>query len=430
MVMGFLQICSGVVLLQLSKSSKNVPDTEILRGDLDQIRTVAEQSEPESEPKADTIRGTAAIIRRMSVARRTAEADEARKIHEERQRDLHTPLPAGETVEWDGVKRRVTWTGEYGGTGRRNTLSGQHPPLGMARIPDEEEAREEQPAGRRRSMSFDEAMRQRVYGQQPDEEGPRPESFLGRFRGLLNPKRSKASLKEPTDPATIVPHRDLRDVSCSSPVLRMPGARPRVHSDTTMPSNLPSSATSQSSPNVNHITFAGGSPEMKTCDFAATPLSVPGYQRTISRDGSEYQFVPSGSLAVPEPPATPAGGGKSKDTLRPDSRHSTRRQFSFQFLHRHSHGRSESQGSMESDGGGRHSLGWKQKLPVGGSKTEEERLGLVKGDSVSTRQETLRSDSPSSVDKGGGVRAVPREDEIPGTEWNEKGFGGGTDLMR
>jgi len=51
-VMGFLQICAGVVLLQLSKSAKNVPDAEVFRGDLDQVRTVAEQEEPESEPKA------------------------------------------------------------------------------------------------------------------------------------------------------------------------------------------------------------------------------------------------------------------------------------------------------------------------------------------------------------------------------------------
>lgn len=50
--MGFLQICAGVVLLQLSKSAKNVPDTEVFRGDLDQVRTVAEQEEPEYEPKA------------------------------------------------------------------------------------------------------------------------------------------------------------------------------------------------------------------------------------------------------------------------------------------------------------------------------------------------------------------------------------------
>ncbi|EOD43372.1 hypothetical protein GTA08_BOTSDO12767 [Neofusicoccum parvum] len=46
-VMGFLVICSGVVLLQLSKSAKDVPDAAVFKGDLDQVRTVAEQEEPD-----------------------------------------------------------------------------------------------------------------------------------------------------------------------------------------------------------------------------------------------------------------------------------------------------------------------------------------------------------------------------------------------
>jgi hypothetical protein len=58
--MGFLTICSGVVLLQLSKSAKDVPDTAVFSGDLDQIHTIAEQEQPETEPKADAIRGPAA----------------------------------------------------------------------------------------------------------------------------------------------------------------------------------------------------------------------------------------------------------------------------------------------------------------------------------------------------------------------------------
>ena len=78
-IIGFMQICAGVVLLQLSKSAKDVPDAAIFKGDLDQIREVAEVEEPESEPKADSIRGAASIIRRISTARRTMESDEARR---------------------------------------------------------------------------------------------------------------------------------------------------------------------------------------------------------------------------------------------------------------------------------------------------------------------------------------------------------------
>jgi len=47
--MGFLEICAGVVLLQLSKSAKDIPDAAVFRGDLDQVKAVAEIEEPESE---------------------------------------------------------------------------------------------------------------------------------------------------------------------------------------------------------------------------------------------------------------------------------------------------------------------------------------------------------------------------------------------
>ena len=65
-VVGFLITCSGVVLLQLAKPSKDVPGAAVFKGDLDQVRTVAEVEQPEYEPRADTIRGGAGIIRARS----------------------------------------------------------------------------------------------------------------------------------------------------------------------------------------------------------------------------------------------------------------------------------------------------------------------------------------------------------------------------
>lgn len=360
-VMGFLQICSGVVLLQLSKSSKNVPDTEIFRGDLDQIRTVAEQSEPESEPKADAIRGTAAIIRRFSVARQMAEADEARKIHAGRMRDLSTPQTVGESVEWDGVRRRVTWTGQ-----RRNTLSGQHPPLGMSKIPDEEEGLPETsvPTGRRRSMSVDEAMRQHVYGSGlPDEQDPHPETFIGRMRGLFIPnQQSRTSLHD--EAMQDIPSATTPEItSANNPY------RPRHHTDAgpTAPFiELP--PISQSSPQVNRVTFhdpqALAEEPVRAHDFA--PTIIPRVRPVSSSGNTDYQPVPA--RAISPPSASPA--------LRPGSGSSARRQFSFQFLHRHQH----SAGSLESTG--ETGKAWKNTVPAG--KTEEELMGLVKGDSVSS----------------------------------------------
>ncbi|RVD88689.1 uncharacterized protein DFL_002865 [Arthrobotrys flagrans] len=130
-VMGFFEICAGVVLLQLSKSAKEVPDTAVFRGDLDQVKIVAEQEEPESEPKADAIRGAAAIIRRMSTVRKQAESKEMQQIHEDQLRDIRDKdhLSPDVVVEWDGLRRRVSFTNEKqaGGRPRRHTSASQHP---------------------------------------------------------------------------------------------------------------------------------------------------------------------------------------------------------------------------------------------------------------------------------------------------------------
>ena len=137
-VMGFTQICSGVVLLQLSKSAKDVPDAAIFKGDLDQVREVAEQEHPESEPKADAIRGAASIIRRLSTPRREMEHQEVKRLREEKQAEHLEPLKENEVAEWDGLRRRKTVI-DAGPTAspivRRGTL---HPPLGMTHFPDED----------------------------------------------------------------------------------------------------------------------------------------------------------------------------------------------------------------------------------------------------------------------------------------------------
>ena len=147
-VLGFLVICSGVVLLQLSKSAKDVPDAAVFKGDLDQVRTVAEQEEPESEPKADAIRGAAGIARRFSQARQKSELAEARRVYEEKMKDQMEPIAENEQVEWDGLRRRKT---TINGTGpgslrRQKTI---HPPLGMAHFPEDDplwEGNESRPA--------------------------------------------------------------------------------------------------------------------------------------------------------------------------------------------------------------------------------------------------------------------------------------------
>ncbi|KAG6006984.1 hypothetical protein E4U21_006504 [Claviceps maximensis] len=155
-VMGFLTICSGVVLLQLSKSAKDIPDAAVFKGDLDQIQTIAEQEQPESEPKADAIRGTAAIVRQISKTRLKMEADEMKRLYEEKLAENMAPITEDGTseYEWDGLRRRKTTAA--GMRARAATFSSPptpsiravmapsnpHPPLGMSRFPTEDELRE------------------------------------------------------------------------------------------------------------------------------------------------------------------------------------------------------------------------------------------------------------------------------------------------
>ncbi|PNS15402.1 Magnesium transporter NIPA2 [Sphaceloma murrayae] len=132
-VMGFLVICSGVVLLQLSKSSKDVPDTAVFKGDLDQVRTIAEQEEPEYEPRADTIRGSGALLRSISARRTKREAEEAKTLYSESME----PIREDEAIEFDGLRRRRTVVGEAPGPGHLKRTKTIHPPLGMSKFPDE-----------------------------------------------------------------------------------------------------------------------------------------------------------------------------------------------------------------------------------------------------------------------------------------------------
>lgn len=140
-IMGFLTICSGVVLLQLSKSAKDVPDAAVFKGDLDQIREVGEQEAPETEPKADALRGTAAILRRISTSRQKREEEEIQRYFKEKQEDQISEPGDNEIIEWDGIRRRKTVVGDHPTMTPRSARSvrSPRPPLGMSYFPDDRE---------------------------------------------------------------------------------------------------------------------------------------------------------------------------------------------------------------------------------------------------------------------------------------------------
>lgn len=336
--MGFLQICSGVILLQLSKSAKDVPDVAVLKGDLDQVRTVAEQEEPESEPKADAIRGTAAIMRRFSNSRQMKAAAEAKRVHEERLKDQMEPIGENEQVEWDGLRRRKTLRSDAGqGLERRKTA---HPPLGMTHFPedDDDDAQDVRPESNNK-------------GEHEEFNGGFMNSFRRHALGTFSRgKSSRARHPNPSMAMTEVP---------------LPIYESEVNS-------------------------GRGHDPPQTDGTLETP-HVFGLPQGLHQLGSDGIMDPS--RLSPEPSNrglqfsedSEAGGSRPTSRLGPSPPpHTTKRQFSFQnvFHRRKSDTRADSRHGVRPPsraGLGSRSGGLGSDLTKSG--TEEERLGLVKGDS-------------------------------------------------
>ena len=329
--MGFLQICAGVILLQLSKSAKDVPDTAVLNSDLDQIRTVGEQEQPESEPKADAIRGTAALIRRLSQSRQKMEADEARRVYEDKLRDQMEPISENEQVEWDGLRRRKTVLGPQGSISRRKTL---HPPLGLTRFSD---------------LDGDAESRLPLSPPPPD------------FKESLPTSRRRTS----TSRISVQPF--LPGKSTSTPVpLQQDGTV-----DNPPPFPSPNAAESME---MKHVF---GLPSGLKSESQSSSRASPGYQ------GGKPIMWASDAGEAPKPK-------KHISFVPPSPRFGAQRQFSFQnMFHRHR----DDQEALR--------INKDQHLKV---TTEEERMGLTKGDS-----NTSSSSEDSPVER----RTSPPESALP-----------------
>ena len=360
-IMGFLQICAGVILLQLSKSAKDVPDAAVFSGDLDQVRTVAEQEEPEYEPRADTIRGGGAILRSLSMARQEKQALEAKRLQEEKME----PIGENEAVEWDGLRRRKTMIepGRNSILQRRKTI---HPPLGMSQFPSENDPTS-------------------------DDDDIHPGFFT-----LLRSRRSQASHA----PISPVP---LTGLSIESP--------PR------------------SADIVDPSSHVYGLP--------------PGLRRDTDEDTSYKPHEP----AIHWAPRVEEDRAESRDTLAPPKPppHTAKRQFSFQNVFNRNRGDSTGEGSGSGRPQSRGGLSFssrkssKEHTHQVGRTTEEERLGLVKGDSQNRLgvpdfntppdysdteeewQRPSRRPNPSTLSpSAGGLATVPSETSLPEFEFESR----------
>jgi magnesium transporter len=326
-VMGFFVICAGVVLLQLSKSAKDVPDAAVFAGNLDQVRTIAEQEQPETEPKADAIRGAAAIVRRFSVTRQKMEMEEARRLHEEKLRDLE-PIGEEEHVEWDGLRRRRTTLGTQSSRGRGNSTPrapntpAQHPPLGMSHFPsyDEEEANEEnRPNTGGLGSSF--------FG-----------SIRNRAKSMVSPGPGyggQQSLQSPMYPVPLTEISIPQTKGSESPYGPGEGSS-RVYS---LPAGLEDHKTAYEGAGSQHIQFADNASERTGSRSSLGPVPPPHSARR------QFSFFRKGQASAPEEPYVGRIGAPRKGI-----------------------------GSRQSSASGSQVKG----------ATEEERLGLVKGDTSNT----------------------------------------------
>jgi len=369
-VLGFLQICAGVVLLQLSKSAKDMPDAAVFKGDLDQVRTVAEQEEPESEPKADAIRGAAAIIRRFSQSRQKVEAAEAKKVHEMRMKDQMEPIGENEQIEWDGLRRRKTVIDPSPGSAQqRKTL---HPPLGMAHFPDEDGASDDRPSssdvfgsGSGLNGGFFHSFRRHASTNFAARQGKSLSTGTPALSGPVSPGRDSTP---PT--AQVLGAMEMDHVYGLPPSLRGPdGAGDKTHFDSN-----------------TEYTGAGGKPimwddsvETRPSDSRGSSLGPPPPPR-----GAKRQFSFTNPFHRHKPDQRP----ESVEPHRPTSRLGL-----------------GSRGSIK-----------EHSIPNIKSATEEERLGLVTGDSrnvFSLPEHTEQSDEDDWQLEGKPVGATMSHHHVP-----------------
>ncbi|KAI0872694.1 magnesium transporter NIPA-domain-containing protein [Hypoxylon argillaceum] len=340
-VFGFLTICSGVVLLQLSKSAKDVPDTAVFAGDLDQIQTIAEQEQPETEPKADALRGTAALLRRISNARTKMEHEEFQRLHKEKELErLATVSEDGqpEQFEWDGLRRRRTTVGSNRSRPFTAPSPAQtpHPPMGRTRLLSDEELEELE---RDRQMS---------------------PGVLSSIAGTIRQRARSVLVHRPELPQQEGLHSSASVHSLTHPVQLTQIAVPDQKYDGD------DSRYGYGLPAGPYGTEYGG----------ASSISSKSGDRHIQFTESPRPGASATSLAPPTPPP------------HRDHPRSARRQFSFQnVFRRHQADRVQDPAlppmHEHPTRQGMRARGYSDRTLKSKNATEEERLGLVTGDSQS-----------------------------------------------
>lgn len=332
------------------------------------MRTVAEQEEPEYEPRADTIRGGAGIVRAISRVRTKRQVDEVKRIRDERL----SSVGEGEEFEWDGLRRRKTVSSAGGGgAGSLRRSKTVHPPLGMSRMPNED---------------HDDGV------SEPDSE-VHP-GFFGRIGRKSHTSIGSASRRPQHDSAPVpltTVHPPDKD-----------GASPDEHIYG-LPPGLRNSIREEEREDDGDIAYkgAGANPHIHFANAGS--------------DSRERADSRGSSLAPPRPPPHTASGRDSQGN---------RRQFSFNNVFGRARARGDSAATAEADDRpvSRGALSFASRAsrveyPAGapGATTEEERAGLVQGDgsmgSLPRYEDVAADRRRSGQGRTGGYDDVSEEDE-------------------
>ena len=300
----------------------------------------------------------------------------------------HLVVPMNEPTEWDDLQRRVSLSrGSDGRPRRRNTTATAHPPVGLTRILDVEESPGEEPGllrntsqrvgTRRRSVSLDAGMAPGGVYRGFSDEDLNPEEFQSlwqKTKSIFIPKtRSERSIKSSHSNEMPTPgHSPLPMTDIQRPVTS-------VHNRSSLGFGTPSPSRAQFlQPNPNytiHHDWASG--------------SNPHTLDTSPRHTNKPSLIPASDCS--------SSMRSVKSTLMPDSKKQATRQFSFQNIFNRAHRRNESTESAHSTM--RKGLGTRKmsRTLVGdgfsiidsrasSEKTQEEMMGLVKGDIVSAQE--------------------------------------------
>lgn len=353
--MGFFVICAGVVLLQLSKSAKDVPDTAVFSGDLDQVRTIAEQEQPESEPKADAIRGAGlgTIVRQFSVTRQRMEEDELKRLHDEKQAELASINEnGGEQYEWDGIRRRRTTLSKHSVNSFRpisrpySTADSNIPEVPRLRTPGGTPRQAHPPLGMSHFPSYDEI---------PEDEEARP-STAGLRSSFFGSIRNRAR-------SAVQPGTSTRDFARQAGGDQSP-MHPVALTEITPPRKS------------DYYEHTGNGQDEHVYGLPSTMQQHTAYEGAGSPDRNDHKsHIHFAEVVRP---------GTGQSSLAPEPPAHARRQFSFHNVFRKGDRGGEDEAiTVTRKAPGNHGS-WGPKPPpaktVKGA-TEEERLGLVKGDS-------------------------------------------------